>query len=129
MTDISSLNPTQWQMLQLQNPSAKLNERLKHMSAEKGQKQSDSEALKNACADFEAMFISQMMKEMRNTIPKDGLCNGGRAEEIYTAMLDQKYADEVSKNGTLGLGSRLYDALSKNLAGDQNMVQKGDTEA
>ena len=66
-----------------------------------------------------------MLKNMRNAIPKDDLFHGGHAEEIYTSLLDEKYANEIAVNGSLGLGKQLYETLSRNLANSKNIDTKG----
>ena len=38
---------------------------------------------REACAEFEALFINMMLKELRSTINKSGLMDGGKAEELY----------------------------------------------
>ncbi|NOQ41078.1 MAG: hypothetical protein GQ563_01060, partial [Desulfuromusa sp.] len=46
------------------------------------------EKLKEAAQQFEAIFIQQMYKEMRKTIPDDGLIQRGNADDIYTQLQD-----------------------------------------
>ncbi len=71
--------------------------------------------LKKAISDFEAIFINQMLKAMRNTINKSGLIDGGNSEKIYTSLIDS----EVSKFIASGTGIGLYDVLSKQLIGTE----------
>ena len=84
------------------------------LSADKNDSESEKAGLKKACTEFESLFVAHIMKEMRSTIPKDGLMNGGQAEEIYTSLLDEKLSKEISANGSLGLAKQLYEALSAN---------------
>jgi flagellar protein FlgJ len=56
------------------------------------------ERLKKACADFESIFISYMLKTMRSTIPQSGL-NEFPGKDIYTMLLDQKVAEDLAKRG------------------------------
>ena len=56
-----------------------------------------------------------MFKQMRNTVQKSDLIDGGSAEEMYEDMLFDKYAEEVSKGKGTGLGDMLYRQLSKNM--------------
>lgn len=65
--------------------------------------------LKNACSDFESIFMHQMLKEMQKTVKKTGLVHGGQAEEIFSDMLDE----ERSKTMAIGLGDTLFAQLSK----------------
>ena len=116
MSDSSFINTQQWQLFQAQNASMNMKNKLASVSKNHDAEASKLEQLKKVCADFESLFVAQMMKDMRNAIPKDDLFHGGKAEEIYTSMLDEKYANEVAENGSLGLGKQLFDTLSKNLA-------------
>jgi len=86
------------------------------------------ERLKKACADFESIFISYMLKTMRRTIPQSGL-NDFPGKDIYTMLLDQKVAEDVAKRGG-GLG--LQEMLLRQLGGphqsdDEEHRQKGYT--
>jgi len=71
----------------------------------------DTKDIKEACAEFESLFISFMLKTMRDTIPKSGLLNGGMAEDVYTSMLDQELAKKMAERGGIGLSSLLVRQL------------------
>jgi len=66
-------------------------------------RKADEERLAAACAEFESLFINQLLKEMRAAIPKGGLIDGGNAEQIYTAMLDAELARSLAQRGGIGL--------------------------
>lgn len=68
--------------------------------------------LKKAVADFESLLISQMLKAMRETVDKDSLFGGGRAEEIYTSMLDDELSRNIASSGGIGLSDILLSQLS-----------------
>ena len=68
--------------------------------------------LKNACAELESLFIFYLFKEMRATIPKGGLINGGRGEEIYTSMLDSQMAKELASGQGIGLSTLFMERLA-----------------
>jgi flagellar protein FlgJ len=68
--------------------------------------------LRTACAKMESLFIHYLLKEMRATINKSGFISGGRAEEIYTSMLDSEIADDVSVRGGIGLADVLLRQLA-----------------
>ncbi|HNX76043.1 MAG TPA: rod-binding protein [Candidatus Rifleibacterium sp.] len=74
-------------------------------------KKKELEKLKQACNDFESIFMNQMLKEMRKTVKKTGLVHGGQAEEIFSDMLDE----ERSKTMQIGIGDVLFSQLSKSL--------------
>ena len=58
---------------------------------------------------------------MRATVPKDGLLSGGFGGEVFTDMLDQKYADVASSSSSFGLA----DSIARQLGGgtDESMFQ------
>lgn len=68
--------------------------------------------LKNACAELESLFIFYLFKEMRATIPKGGLINRGRGEEIYTSMLDSQMAKELASGQGIGLTTLFMERLA-----------------
>ena len=74
----------------------------------------DDAALKEACREFEAIFIEQMLKSMRKTVNKSGLMDGGMAEGIFEDMLYENYAQKMSKSADLGLSDMLYRQISQN---------------
>lgn len=74
---------------------------------------SDERRLKKACKDFEAIFITNMLKEMRKSIPKSDLLDSSHASEIYRSMMDQKIAEKIAHGKGLGLGEILSKQLQK----------------
>ena len=70
--------------------------------------------LRSACQEFAGELFSMMLKEMRKTVPDDKLIgDSGHQQEIYTEMMDDKVAQEMSKQGgTNGLGDQIYNQLS-----------------
>ncbi|MGM0607064.1 MAG: rod-binding protein [Candidatus Muiribacteriota bacterium] len=73
------------------------------------------EKLKETCNEFEAIFAQQMLKAMRETVNKTGFVDGGNAEEIFQSMLDEEYANKMSKEGDLGLSEMLFEQLKPGL--------------
>lgn len=78
-----------------------------------GTVESNSE-IDEACSELESLFIFQLLKEMRASIPKSDLVSGGRAEEIYTSMLDNQIAKELSSHGGIGLAALFRHQLAEN---------------
>jgi peptidoglycan hydrolase FlgJ len=72
----------------------------------------DDPALKKACKEFESMLIGQMLKKMRDTVPKNDLFGSKDKEEIFQSMLDDETAKNLSENGSFGLANMLYSQLS-----------------
>jgi soluble lytic murein transglycosylase-like protein len=71
--------------------------------------------------DFEAIFVHQMLKSMRNTVPKDEDMSTGR--RIFTEMLDEQIANKASRTGSFGLAQIIYKELAgKNAENPQKIM-------
>jgi len=75
------------------------------------QKAIDKKALKEACAQFEALIVHQLLKGMRKTVDETSLFHGGQGEKIFQDMHDQALADEIGQTGSLGLAELLYQQI------------------
>ena len=71
------------------------------------------EKLRRSTSDLEGVFVEQLFKAMRDTVPTDGLLDGGSGEEMFTGMLDQKFSAEAPAQWKHGLS----EALLRQLAG------------
>ena len=70
--------------------------------------------LRKACRDFEAIFLSNLFKEMRKTIPRSGLLPSAPGKETFQMMFDQKVAEDLSERGEgMGLQKMLYEQLRR----------------
>ena len=72
---------------------------------QEGQRQA---SLDKACRDFESLFVNYMLQQMRQTVPQDGMFSGGQAEKLYTSMMDQEVAKEITKQRGMGLAPIMY---------------------
>ncbi len=93
----------------LQNRLRELRSRL-----EPGDKGQDEAKLRKACQDFEAVFIGQIWKQMRSSVPKEGMLHS-KEEESYLSMFDQELSVKMSRSGGIGLSDLLYENLSQRL--------------
>jgi Rod binding domain-containing protein len=71
-----------------------------------------TQKLKTACDNFEALFMQQLLKQMRATIPKDPMLGGGMSEEIYTEMFDAELSKEMAGSGGLGISRLLFEYMT-----------------
>ncbi len=76
----------------------------------KNEKQIDKK-LMDVCIEMESIFVSRMLKEMRNTLPQEKLIDGGFAEKIFDDMLYDEYSLNLSKTSNLGIAKMLYNEL------------------
>ena len=70
---------------------------------------SPDEGIKEAAKQFEALFLQQMLKQMRDAIPQSGLLNSQRSE-MYQSLMDQQWAQTLSQRG-IGLADMLTEQL------------------
>ncbi len=67
--------------------------------------------LKRASQEFESLFLSHLLKVMRKTIPESGLLEGGIGKGVFTDIVDQNLAVDLTKGEGLGLSSLLWQSL------------------
>ncbi|MDA3955314.1 rod-binding protein [Oceanispirochaeta sp.] len=79
---------------------------------------SEMKKLKEACNDFEAIFIKQMLDAMKKTINRSYLTNRNMGEEIFDDMLYDEYSKKMSGTAGLGIGNMMYQQLSRQLPSD-----------
>jgi flagellar protein FlgJ len=73
---------------------------------------SSPQTLREATQQFESLFITQVMKAMRGTVPESHLMGSGSGEKLFREMLDQELAGRVALSGGFGIGEMLYQQLS-----------------
>jgi flagellar protein FlgJ len=72
--------------------------------------------LKKVCTDFESILAYQLLKTMRQTIPKGGFIGPSHGKETYEMLMDQKIADDLAKKGQgLGLQKMLYQQMTQQI--------------
>jgi flagellar protein FlgJ len=74
----------------------------------------DKEILKQVAAQFESLFVSMMLKSMRDAQLAEGLFDSEQSR-MYQDMADQQLALDMSQNGGLGL----QNVILRQLGGDE----------
>ncbi|MCK9273912.1 MAG: rod-binding protein [Syntrophales bacterium] len=71
--------------------------------------------IKKICADFEAIFIYQLLETMRSTIPQSTQANQqGQWKETCKVLFDQKVAEAMAGGGSgIGLQQIIYNQIQK----------------
>jgi len=60
---------------------------------------------------LEGLFVQQLLKVMRKTVPESSLFGQSLGRDIFTEMLDETIADEVARGEGVGLRQVLLDQL------------------
>ncbi len=80
-----------------------------------GTKQAEElQSLRHACREFEAIYVNEMYKSMRKTVPEtDVFGKRGMAEDVYREMLDMEMARQTAAGDGMGIGKAMYQQLQK----------------
>ena len=71
----------------------------------------DDGALRRAAVELESLFIHQLLKEMRNTVPRSGLVEDGAGRDIHTTLIDMQLSRQLAREGGIGLADLIFDSL------------------
>ena len=66
-------------------------------------KNADLNKLRDTAQDFEAVFLSQMLKPMFEGIETDGMFGGGQGEEMWRSLMVDEYGKSIAKQGGIGI--------------------------
>lgn len=69
-------------------------------------------SLKKACAEFESLLLTYMLKTMRKTVTEDGLLGNSNESKIFKSMFDERLAVAIARSGGIGIGKVLFDQLN-----------------
>lgn len=72
--------------------------------------------LKDACRDFEALFLSIVLKQMRKTVPKSDLFGSDPAGETFQEMMDNELGKSAARTSSVGIADMLYRQLTSEMA-------------
>lgn len=80
----------------------------------KAQQRADK-ATRETATQFEAMFIQEMLKNMRATVEKSDLM-GSDTTETFEQMYDRELSVQLAKRNTLGVADMIVKAVERNSA-------------
>ena len=70
--------------------------------------------LKEACQNFEAVFIGKLWEQMKQSVPKEGYLHS-KQEDSYMSMFNRDFSEKMAQAGGIGLADMIYDQLSRKL--------------
>ncbi len=69
-------------------------------------------SMRKAAADLQGLFVQQLFKTMRETVPTDGgLVERSQGEEVFAGLMDERLAADTGTRWHRGLGDAIYRAL------------------
>lgn len=84
-------------------------------TARPDQNATTTDKLRSTAHQLQGVFVEQLFKAMRETVPDDGVFSGGQGEEMFRGLLDQHMADLVPSRwtGPHSLGETIVRQLSQ----------------
>ena len=76
----------------------------------------DDARLQKVARQLEGVFVQQLFKAMRETVPEDGAVDGGAGERMFTSMMDEQMADQLPGQWHHGIGEGLIRQLRNALS-------------
>ena len=70
-----------------------------------------SDELKNATQEFEAIFVSYLLKVMRSTVEPADTEGSSSGKDIYLDLFDNEIALNIARTRGLGIGEMMYEQL------------------
>ncbi|NIA19615.1 MAG: hypothetical protein GWP07_04165 [Xanthomonadaceae bacterium] len=67
--------------------------------------------LRKACRQLESLFLSQLLQEMRKTVPQGGAISENNGASLYQSLFDNHLAEILAKQQATGLGDYFYREL------------------
>jgi len=80
--------------------------------------------LKAVCAEFEAVFLSHMLKTMRSSMSGEGGFGKSHQGEVMGSMADEKIALDMAQKRGIGLGDLLYRRLQASYSDPERQYGK-----
>ncbi|PID76630.1 MAG: hypothetical protein CSB24_05680 [Deltaproteobacteria bacterium] len=68
-------------------------------------------SLRESTREFEAIYINEMFKAMRKTIPETGLFSKSMSTEMFQEMMDMELARQTAQGDGIGLGLAMYNQM------------------
>jgi flagellar protein FlgJ len=71
--------------------------------------------LRRIAHQLEGVFVNQLFKAMRASVPQDGLFEAAPGQELFTYLLDERLASQAAERMKGGLGDALYRQMARRL--------------
>ncbi len=73
----------------------------------------DRTAVREAAEQFEAVFLSQMLAPMLETVGTDPLFGGGPGEQMYRSLMVEEYGKAIARAGGVGIADHVEREILK----------------
>ncbi len=69
--------------------------------------------VRRVAEEFEAVFLSEMLAPMFDSLETDGLGGGGAGERMFRPMLVEQYANAIANAGGIGIADSIVAELTR----------------
>ncbi len=73
----------------------------------------DPRKIKETAQEFEAVFVSEMLRPMFDSIKTSEMFGGGNSEKVYRDMQVEEYGKAIAKAGGIGLADAVMREMIK----------------
>ncbi len=80
----------------------------------------NEKAIEEKAREFEAVFLSAMLKPMFEQIEVDSTFGGGKGEEVFRGLMIQEYGKMISETGSVGIAEHVKAELLRIQEGANN---------
>jgi len=100
-------------------------------AASKDYSKATDEEMMQACKQFEAYFIEQVLKEVKKTIPETAISDNPTNSLVnyFKDNMIQDIAEEVQDSSNLGLAQQMYEQMKRNYSSQVTSAQIEEKEA
>lgn len=74
-------------------------------------KHMDMSRIEESAKEFEAMFMTEMLRPMFEDLKPNEMFGGGKGEEIFQSMMLDEYGKNMAATGTLGIADLVKQQL------------------
>ena len=74
--------------------------------------QGEAARLARTAKQLEGVFVQQLYKAMRDTVPEGGIGSGGAGEDTFTSLMDQHIAEQTPGKWHHGLAGAIERVLA-----------------
>ena len=78
-----------------------------------GMSEVDVKKARKTAEDFEAVFISQMIQPMFETVKTDSLTGGGPGEDMFRNLMVTEMGKGIARSGGIGIADKVFAEIIK----------------
>jgi len=80
----------------------------------------ETEELRRISNEMEGLFLRELLRAMRATLPDGGFCERSAGHDLFTELLDDQLANLAAEQMQRGIGEALCRQLTRRLEADGN---------